>query len=132
MVLQDFSELACDRHLPLLPTFGREAIVPLSGHASGPQREVDVGPEQIHDFLFTEAGHQKSREHRAFSRVADVEELRKVSLPILLGQRYAALGKLKLPHDPASTVALDELGKDELFLKDDIWWRTNLCYVTHE
>src|SRR6267154_1977262 len=87
MVLQDFSELACYRDLPFLPTFGREAIVPLSGHANGPQPEVDVGPEQIHDFLFTEAGHQKSREHRAFSRVADVEELRKISLPIAYSER---------------------------------------------
>src|SRR5437764_14748915 len=102
MVLQDFSELTCDRDLPFLPTFGREAIVPLGGHANGPQREVDVGPEQIHDFLFTEAGHEKSREHRAFSRVADVEELRKVCLAILLGKRNAALRKLKLAHDHAS------------------------------
>ncbi len=132
MVLQDFSELACDRDLPFLPTFGREAIVPLSGHANGPQREVDVGPEQIHDFLFTEASHEKSREQRALPRVADSEELRKVSLPILLGQRHAALGKLKLPHDPASTVALEELGNDDDVVKNCVRLHPTLFQVNNE
>src|SRR6202163_4247004 len=132
MVLQDFSELACDRDLPFLPAFGREAIVPLSGHANSPQREVDVGPEQIHDFLFTEAGHEKSREKRALPRLAAREEPRKVRLPILRGQRDTALRKLKLPHDPASTVALEELGNDDDVVKNSVRLHSTLFQVNNE
>src|SRR6185369_13723378 len=75
---------------------------------------------------------RKVANNAALPRVADSEELRKVSLPILLGQRHAALGKLKLPHDPASTVALEELGNDDDVVQNCVRLHPTLFQVNNE
>ncbi len=77
---------------------------------NGPEVKIDVGPEQAHDFLFAEPGHQELGGQGAVPRACSPQKLRQVLFAIFSGERGNALGKLQATDDPAAAVAFEELG----------------------
>ena len=77
-----FDEFHWGRNLTIFPSFRVESQFRFRGHPHSLQLEVDVAPEQVHDFLFAQTGQQKRSEEGTFRIGARCKEVGKLLVAV--------------------------------------------------